>query len=73
MSRPYVSEFWRSFHGLHKPVEMPPAADTLRELDAAFWDAVEEELRVLSLASSTAPRCAIARARLDKLGVRHGC
>ena len=73
MSRPYVSEFWRSFHGLHKPVEMPPAHVTIAELDEADANMIGEELVVLSRASSTAPRCAIARARLDKLGVRHGC
>ena len=72
MSRPYVSEFWRSY-SLYKPQPAPPAAETLRELDAGFWDAVEEELRVLSLAYTTSARCAVAHARLDNLGVRHGC
>lgn len=72
MSRPYVSEFWRSY-GQYKPQPAPTAADTLRELDDAFWDAVQEELRVLASTATSAPRVAIACRRLDNLGVARGC
>lgn len=70
--RPYVSEFWRSYKS-PRIAPPPPAAETLRELDEAFWDRVQEELRVLRDARTTAPRAAHARARLELLGVVHGC